>query len=407
MPCARRFWESVWNRAVSPKTNQAELERLLREAKQKLPPPVIWLLGKAQSGKTSLVQALTGSSRAEIGNGFRPCTRSSRLYSFPDEEGCFLKFLDTRGLGEVDYDPAEDIQRCEDQAHLLVVVMKATDHAQQCVLEPLKAILKRHSQWPVIVLQTALHEGYPSSKMQHVLPYPFTDFPFPATVPHDLARSLSAQRELFADYRVRFVPVDLTQAEDGLEPADYGLDALWPAIEDALPLGLREMLYQAPTVRRALRDEYFRAAHGHVVTYALLAGGAAAFPVPIVDIPLVLTIQAKMFHSVASVYQQPMDAQRMAEFCGTIGLGLTRLLVRELLKLVPVPGLGAGISAVYAAASTYALGMALCGYFSRVRRGAVPDTKLIRSLYAEEFQRGALWLGERFKHNMHKRGQQK
>ena len=401
------FWESVWKKAVSPKIDPGELERRLREVKEKLPPPVIWLLGKAQSGKTSLVQSLTGSSRAEIGNGFRPCTRSSRLYSFPDEEGCILKFLDTRGLGEVDYDPAEDIQRCEDQAHLLIVVIKATDHAQQCALEPLKAILKRHSQWPVLVVQTALHEGYPSSTMQHVLPYPFAEFPFPATVPHDLARSLSAQRKMFADYRVRFVPVDLTQPEDGLEPTDYGLDALWQAVEDALPLGLRGMLYQAPTVRQALRDEYFRAAHAHVVTYALLAGGAAAFPVPIVDVPLVLIIQAKMFHSVASVYQQPMDTRRMAEFCSTIGLGLTRLLVRELLKMVPVPGLGVGISAVYAAASTYALGMALCGYFSRVRGGDVPDTKVIRSLYTEEFHRGKLWLGERFKHNMHGRGQSK
>lgn len=401
---AHRIWEFIWKKAISPKIDQGELERRLREAKEKLPPPVIWLLGKAQSGKTSLVQALTGSSRADIGNGFRPCTRTSRLYSFPDEEGCFLRFLDTRGLGEVAYDPAEDMQRCEDQAHLLIVVMKATDHAQQCVLQPLKVILKRHPQWPVIVLQTALHEGYPSSKMQHVLPYPFTAFPFPVTVSHDIARSLSAQRELFADYRVRFVPVDLTQPEDGLEPTDYGLDALWLAIEDALPLGLREMLYQTPSVRQTLRDGYFRAAHSHVVTYALLAGGAAAFPVPIVDVPLVLIIQAKMFHSVASVYQQPMDTRRMAEFCSTIGLGLTRLIVRELLKIVPVPGLGTGISAVYAAASTYALGMALCGYFSRVRRGDVPDTKAIRSLYAEEFQRGKLWFGERFKHNMHRRG---
>ena len=73
--------------------------------------------------------SLTGSSRAAIGNGFQPCTRTSQLYSFPETEDCLLKFLDTRGLGEVNYDPAEDIKVLENQAHLLIVVMRAFDHA--------------------------------------------------------------------------------------------------------------------------------------------------------------------------------------------------------------------------------------------------------------------------------------
>ena len=71
----------------------------------------LWLLGKAQSGKTSLVHAMTGSSRAEIGCGFRPCTRAAQMYSFPDEDECFLRFLDTRGLGEAGQDAATEIPK--------------------------------------------------------------------------------------------------------------------------------------------------------------------------------------------------------------------------------------------------------------------------------------------------------
>src|SRR5690606_34222822 len=33
--------------------------------------PVVWLLGKVQSGKTSIIRAVTGASDAEIGDGFR------------------------------------------------------------------------------------------------------------------------------------------------------------------------------------------------------------------------------------------------------------------------------------------------------------------------------------------------
>ena len=230
------------------------------------------------------------------------------------------------------------------------------------------------------------------------MPYPFAQLPYPPAVPHDLARSLLAQREWFQGFAVRFVPVDFTLPEDGLEPVDYGLEAFWAASEELLPLGLRGMLGQTSAAGRALKDEFFRAAHPHIVFYALAAGGAAAVPVPEVDVPVVLALQAKMLHAVASVYQQPMDAWRMAEISSALGVGfLTRLGVRELLKLVPVPGLGSSVSALYAAASTYALGMAISEYFHRVRGGAAPDLKIIRKLYAEEFQRGRNWIGERMR----------
>ena len=60
--------------------------------------PVLWLLGKVQSGKTSIVRAFTGSDEATIGNGFTPATRTARLFAFPPEAPV-LRFLDTRGLG--------------------------------------------------------------------------------------------------------------------------------------------------------------------------------------------------------------------------------------------------------------------------------------------------------------------
>ena len=70
--------------------------------------PVVWLLGKTGAGKSSLVRALTEQTEAEIGNGFQPCTRSARSYDFPPDQP-LVRFLDTRGLGEAGYDPAEDL----------------------------------------------------------------------------------------------------------------------------------------------------------------------------------------------------------------------------------------------------------------------------------------------------------
>jgi len=74
-----------------------------------MPAPVIWLFGKVQSGKTSIIRALTGAERAQIGDGFKPCTRWAARYDFPNSDFPLAVFLDTRGLGEAGYTPQEDL----------------------------------------------------------------------------------------------------------------------------------------------------------------------------------------------------------------------------------------------------------------------------------------------------------
>jgi len=397
MPPDQRFWRKIWETAASARAEDVEsLDARIRETVDSLGTPVFWLLGKTQSGKTSIIRALTGDAEAVVGNGFRACTKSSRVYDFPAADDPLIRFLDTRGIGEVNYDPTDDIQQFENESHLLMVVVKAMDHAQKSVLEPLNRIRKTHPSWPVIVIQTCLHEGYPADAMQHADPYPF-DKPFQdSAVPADLTRSLLAQREWFRSENTFFVPVDFTNEDDGLPPADYGLNALWKTIETAMPLGLQEMLRQTPEARKMLRDERYRRAQPIITKYMLAAGGAGAVPVPIVDVPLVLSIQAKMFHELANLYGQPMNAQRMAEISSALGLSyLGRLGVRGLLKFIPFAPIGSTVSAIYAGASTYALGNALCVYLTRVCDGDIPDAAALRELYSEEFARARHWLGRR------------
>ena len=158
-------------------------------------------------------------------------------------------------------------------------------------------------------------------------------------------------------------------------------------------MGLRTMFRQTREARRTLTDKYLRTARRHVWAYSLAAGGAGAMPVPVVDVPAVLAIQAKLFHAVASIYGQPMSVTRMAELSSSLGFSyLARLGVRSLTKLIPIPGLGVGVSALFAAASTYALGEALCVYFSRFRDGDVPDVEVFRKAFAEHLKIGRHWL---------------
>jgi uncharacterized protein (DUF697 family) len=388
-------WAALRRRLLEPKVEDAALEATLREAWARQPLPVVWLIGKAQAGKTSIIRSLTGSPAAEIGNGFRPCTRTARFYDFPTEAPV-VRFLDTRGLGEVAYDPAEDIQFCESQAHLVLGVMKVTDQTQEPVYEVLRTVRRRHPTWPVVIAQTGLHEAYPPGA-GHPLPYPFDRASWSDHLPQDLTRLLLAQRTALGEMPAaapRWVPVDLTLPEDDYVPADYGLPALWAAIGEVSALGLRERL----CADTAVRDTFARAAHPHIVGYALAAAAVGALP--LVDLVGVPAVQAKLLHSLAAIYGQAWTAREVSEFLGLLGLGvglsyLGRLLGREVVKLIPYLGqtFGAVWGASASGATTYALGQTACLYFGWRRVGERVDADALRRVYAEALSAAPRLLG--------------
>lgn len=392
----RGFWTGLRHRLYralsAPDVDAGELAQALNKAAERHPAPVVWLLGLAQSGKTSIVRALTGSSRAQIGDGFRPCTRTARIYDFPPEVPV-VRFLDTRGLGEVGYDPSEDIALCEEQSHLLIVVVRAAETRPRAVLEVLQKVRKRHPDWPVVVAQTCLHHAYDHEGAGHVLPYPYRDDDWQTAVPGGLARVLLAQREFFAGLPgngpVLWVPIDFTQPEDGFEPAEYGLDALWEAIEEAASLGLEARL----RADSGISDLYSRAAHPHIVGFSLAAGTVGALPV--VDLALVPALQAGMLHRLAGLYRQRWTARTSAEFLGLLGSGFAaaygaRLAGRSVVKLIPVWGQTAGavLGASASGAITFALGKAACAFLGRKQEGHAIDAAALRQAYREGLDQG-------------------
>jgi uncharacterized protein (DUF697 family) len=284
-------------------------------------------------------------------------------------------------LGETAYNPGEDLAWCANQAHLLVVVLRALDMNQAEVVGTVLSIHKQHPDWPIIVVQTALHEGY-ADNAEHIQPYPYQQSPFPPQVPHALAQVLLHQRDWFKSVPVHyFVPVDFTLPEDGFEPVDYGLNDLWDTIEAVLPTGVIGLL-RGTEHHRAFLGFHAKQAHPHLIGYALLNMGLGA--IPLAGLPLVLAVQAKLFHSIASIYGLELTRRLYAEFTSLIGVSVgIGLLGRELLKFVPV--YGSAVAGVYSGAMTYALGKAFCVYLYGVKRGALPDHATLKQAYDEAF----------------------
>jgi uncharacterized protein (DUF697 family)/predicted GTPase len=372
-------------RLFSSAGREAALRDRLEQLREKLPVPVFWLFGKTQSGKTTLIKYLTGADDAEIGRGFRPCTRFSREYPFPTEEAPLLRFLDTRGLDEPGYDPAEDLARFNEQAHVLLVTVKALDHAQENVLKNLRTIRKAQPNRPVVLVLTCLHEAYP--QQQHPLPYPFSNngalLPTDRPVSEDLLRSLEEQRRRFEGLVDRVVAVDLTPPEEGFAEPNYGGERLRQTLIEMLPGALRQTLLSLDEAMRDLQDLYARHALPHILGYSSLAASAGAIPIPLLDLFILPGIQSHMIYDLARLYGQPLTGRRFAEIAGTLGLGiLARQATREVVKFIPF--VGSVAAGALAGASTFALGKAFCYYYRAVHQGHVPNPDDLRRYYKEQ-----------------------
>jgi uncharacterized protein (DUF697 family)/predicted GTPase len=376
--------------------NDEQLHQKLEEIRLKTPVPVFWLYGKTQSGKTSLIKFLTGADEAEIGQGFKPCTRYSRLYQFPTPEAPLLTFLDTRGVDEPGYDPIEDLAQFNQQAHVVVITAKVMDHALETLLEHFRPIRDARTSRPVVLVLTCLHEAYP--QQQHPQPYPFTTADLDKgaeAMPVDLRISLAEQRHRFRGLYDYLVPIDLTQPVEGYQDPNYGGERLREVLLEALPAGYRQTLLALDEATKELQDLFAARALPHILGYSSLAATAGAIPIPWVDMLLLPGIQTRMIYHLAKLYGQPLSGKRFLEMASTLGMGMAmRQAVREVMKFIPVVGSVAG--AALAGAATFALGKAFCFYYAAVCQGHVPQAEDLKRYYQEQLNlAGRLWRKEK------------
>jgi uncharacterized protein (DUF697 family)/predicted GTPase len=370
----------------------------MEEARQRaqVVAPVVWLLGKTGAGKTAIVAALSGDPRAQVGEGFEPCTRTASFYDLP-AEAPLIRFLDTRGIGEPNYDPAEDLAWCEQQSHLVLVAMQVADPAQQPVVRALREARQRHADWPIVVAQTGLHRLYPMG-MMHLQPYPFTgdaQDEINPQVPHALRQALAYQRRLFDGLPgplPRFVPLDFTAPEDGVVPHEYGLEMFWSVLQDVGP----NAFVALHLARADAESDVMRAkARALIYGYGAAAAGAGAVPIPIIGISGLAGILAVSLRSLASRYGVAWTPRTFAEFSGAVGgaalawWGL-RYGLRELLKLVPGVGtLAAGaLNAAAAFGLTVGIGEAACVWLGYRRRGLSAPNEEVRRAFADGLAAG-------------------
>lgn len=390
------------------KTNQwfqvseADLQKLLEQVRQSLPVTEVILMGKAQTGKSSIIQAMTGASAEIIGQGFRPHTAHTQRYAYPTEDLTLLNFIDTVGLGEGLKDPASAVQELRsilkgenlpDHSHqpaaqVLVVTLKISDFAVDAIHRLLQALRQKHPQVPCLLVVTCLHDLYPSAITEHPA--------YPPNTP-EIQRAYAALQDQFSGLYDDSVLVDFTLEEDGYTPVLYGLDAFIETLASLLPSAEAQVIHQLLAqagVGDSISNMYREAGRRYILPFSVMSATLAAVPLPFATMPVLTALQVSMVTLLGRLYGQTITPSQAGGVASAIAGGFAAQLIgRELVKFIP--GLGSVIAASWAGAYTWALGESACVYFGDLMGGKTPDSQKIQKTMKDSFRHAQ----ERFKNS--------
>jgi uncharacterized protein (DUF697 family)/predicted GTPase len=372
--------------------SEADIQKLLEQVRQSLPTTEVLLIGKAQTGKSSIVRALTGASVDIIGQGFRPHTAHTQQYSYPTADLPLLNFIDTVGLGEGLKNPEQVAAELKDllnsvqvngstvnqpAAQIIIVTLRVTDFAVDAVHRLLQELHQVYPHIPCLMVITCLHELYPNDVQNHPA-YP-PEFP-------ELQRAVQALQKLFS-LSDRKVLVDFTLEEDGFIPELYGLDELVSAISALLPAAESQVIHQLLSqagVGDRIGNLYRDAGRRYILPFSVMAATLAAVPLPFATMPVLTGIQITLVTLLGRLYGQTISPAQAGGIVSAIAGGFgAQLIGRELVKLIP--GFGSIIAASWAGGYTWALGEGACIYFGDLMGGRTPDPKKIQLAMKDAF----------------------
>lgn len=368
--------------------DEKRLGEILQQVRSSLPTTEAIVVGKPQSGKSSIVRAITGVSWDIIGQGYQPHTTHTERYSFPDTELPLLIFTDTVGLGDGQSETSEVVQELLGtvetngrQAKVMILTVKINDFATDTLRSIAQSIRSRHPEIPCLLAVTCLHEAYADVQMDH-----------PAYPPQMAAidRAFAQIQRDFTGLFDKAVLVDFTLEEDGYGEMLYGLEQLTEDLSALLPKAeakaLRQLLGDRDTEQ--IGNLYRSTARRYILPFAIMAGALAAVPLPLATMPVLTAVQVSMVGLLGRLYGQQLTPSQAGGVVSAIAGGfVAQAIGRELVKFIP--GLGAVIAASWATAYTVSLGEAAVVYFGDLMGGKKPDDDRIQAVMQASFQDNA------------------
>lgn len=338
-------------------------------------PARIAIVGRRGAGKSSLINAIFGEQKAEVGD-YKSQTGSGKWYLFENELGG-IDILDTRGLGEshrpeeaaITASPLEEVRnsvknKCPDVILFLCKgkeVGSRIDEDLEQLLQLKKDVLDMHAyDVPIVGIVTQVDELAPASNSEPPFDHPKKQENIQATV-----SLLEDKIKDIITTPVTVIPISAyVEYDNGHIDYDrrWNIDRLLDYLIMELPKEAQVILAKVSKVK-SVQKKLARNVGKSVMAITGLVG---ASPVPIADMPIITGVQLSMIGTIAMISGTKLNRKTIIQFVGAMGVNVgvgvaLREVSRQLVKVFP--GAGSVISGTIASAGTYALCEAAIAYF--------------------------------------------
>ncbi|MBO1001395.1 GTPase [Pseudogracilibacillus auburnensis] len=357
-------------------------------------PARIAIVGRRGAGKSSLINAIFGEQKAEVGD-YKSQTGSGKWYLFENELGG-IDILDTRGLGEshnpeeavLAESPIEEVKqsvkhKCPDVILFLCKgkeVGARIDEDLEQLLQLKKDVLAMHAyDVPIVGIVTQVDELAPASNSEPPFDHPKKQENMTATV-HMLEEKM---KEIITT-PVKVIPISAyVEYEEGEITYDrrWNIDLLLDYLITELPKEAQVIIAKLSKIK-SVQKKLARNIGKSVMT---VTGLIAATPVPIADMPVITGLQISMIGTIAMISGTKLNRKTIIQFVGAMGMNVgvgvaLREVSRQLVKVFP--GAGSIISGTIASAGTYALCEAAITYFIDSK-----TTEEAKEVYEQQFEK--------------------
>lgn len=360
-----------------------EIGEIIEGIKEKRPPRLA-LIGRSGVGKSSLINALTGSYVAKT-SAVKVGTVASEVFTFEENGETLFEIIDTRGFSEdqqaatitAEEELKNTIQEFNPDAFLML-----TNAADRSTLKDDVRLLKKYSEKlrvnvPIITVITRVDALAPARVKEPDL--------YTEQKKRNIREKVKQVKDVLAEAHVKnayVIPISSYIEWSHEQPerlskeerqqvsiqfdGRYNIDRLMEYLEENMDF--RASVYMM--MHQRLEEAIKRIAHTFVVRFSAASAGVAVTPIPASDIFVLVPIQILEVSMIAYLAGETLNAKAAREFILSLG-GVTlaglgfRFIAQQGSKFMNlvIPGSGSAISSGVAYSGTYAIGKAAIAYY--------------------------------------------